>query len=129
MRRPKMPETEVIERALGSVCLIMDRPITMPKRKLDVLRPGSDESYYMLAAYCFDAARKMEYVFKALKPFAERGDPNLAKEIKDHNDQLNAPGLTWEQRANLAESIMIDLFGQIGAEHNALLNKVAGTQR
>jgi hypothetical protein len=122
-----MPETdfEAVERALGSVCYAADRIPRLMSPKLTSVKAGSNESYYMLATFCFDAARKMEYVFKALRPFAEGGDPDLAREIKRHNDDINAPDLTWEERARRAESIMLELFGEIGEDHEDVLNEAA----
>ena len=122
-----MPDTDLedVERGLGSVALACDRIPRLLSPKLASVKPGSTESYYMLATFCFDAARKMEYLFKALRPFAERGDPGLAGEIKRHNDHINAPDLTWEERARRAESVMLELCEDIGEDHEALLNRVA----
>jgi hypothetical protein len=122
-----MPDTDLedVERALGSVAHACDRIPRLQSPKLSSVKPGSTESYYMLATFCFDAARKMEYVFKALRPFAERGDPDLAREIKSHNDHINAADLTWEERARRAESVMLELFAQIGEDHEDVLNRVA----
>jgi hypothetical protein len=122
-----MPDTDLddVERALGSACLGFERIIRLQSSKLESVVPGSPESYYMLAAYCFDAMRKMMYAYKALRPFAESGDPRLAREIKTHNDQINAPDLTWEQRARRAESVMLELFAEIGEDHEDVLNRVS----
>lgn len=117
------------ESALGGACLALDWIQIKRRSKLDSVTPGSIEAYYMLAAYVFDLARKNEYVYKATREFALRADPKLAAEIKRDNEALDALSGKWEAAARKAEDIMLRLYGEIGEEHERLLNQVAEQRR
>jgi hypothetical protein len=125
-RRPDdIEDLEEIERSLGNLCLIADRPITHLRRKLPQVEPGSAESFYLCAAYCFDLQRKLEYTYIALRQFAGRADPRLARRLEADESVLNAKGLTWKQRAQRAERIMLKLYREIGQEHDRTVKRLA----
>ena len=61
----------------------------------------------MVATFCFDLQRKLEYLCKATLEYESRMDSGLAREILADNEALQADGLSWKQRAELAEEIML----------------------
>jgi hypothetical protein len=93
------------------------------------VKPGSEEAFYLLATYCFDIQRKLECMFKATRAFARKGDPRLARQLLHDERRINAPGLTWKQRALRAEARMLELQREIGREHLRLLIEVANSDR
>lgn len=124
-----MPESDLdaIKRALGSICLIVDGSQHHGTPKLASVEPGSVEAYYMLAAFCFDLARKLDYVFKATKAFAEHADADLAREVKKDYDYMYDLGVeTWKERAERAEKVLLRLYNEIAKDHEVLLTKAAG---
>ncbi|MGH7702712.1 MAG: hypothetical protein ACREMO_06435 [Gemmatimonadales bacterium] len=118
--------------ALGSIALLADKPVKLNSPKLQSTVPGTDnDPVYLALTYCFDLMRRMEYIFKATESFALQGDPELARAIEVDNETLNAADLTWKQRAERAQGIMIRLYEEVGDRHDALLRRVAyggGTQ-
>lgn len=117
------------ESALGGACLAFDWIQIKHRSKLDSVKPGSIDAYYMLAAYVFDLARKHEYVYKAAREFALQADPALAAEIKRDNEALDAVAGKWEAAARKAEEIMLRLYREVGEEHEKLLNRVAAQRK
>lgn len=87
--------------------------------------PGSEEAFYLLATFCFDLQRKMEYLFKTTRAFGEQGDAELARDLLADQLYINEPGLTWKQRAFRAEARMLELRREIGDDHRDLLKRVA----
>lgn len=123
-----MPETDLdaVRRALGTICLDVDGSQQHEEPKLKSVKPGSDEAFYMLAAFCFDLARKLDYVFKATRAFADYADRDLAGEVKADYDYLYDRRLkTWRERAERAEEVLLRLYREIGKEHEALLTRAA----
>ncbi len=93
--------------------------------KLASVEVGKPESYYMLATYCFDLERKLEYLTKVTLRFAEHIPPELAHEILEDNEAINAKGLKWEERAKNAEKIMIRLHRDGGEDAHRVLSESA----
>ena len=89
------------------------------------VKPGSEEAFYLLATYCFDLQRKMEYLYRAARVFGLRGDPAFARDLLNDERRINRAGLTWKQRAQQAEARMLELQREIGREHLELLKRVA----
>jgi hypothetical protein len=90
-----------------------------PKRstpKLATVEVGTPDSYYLLATYCFDLSRKLMYLSKVATPFSDSVPAELAQEILSDTDAINAPGLTWRQRAETAETIMLRLHDELNQE-------------
>lgn len=109
---------------LGTICLAIN---TWPRRttpKLASVEPGSKDAYYMLASYCFDTARKLEYVFKATRRFALEADPALAARIKHDNEEIATAGREWKAIAEATERILLRLHGEIEQDHDVFLNTV-----
>jgi hypothetical protein len=114
------------ETALANIAIIAERSTTRTSAKLEAVKIPSDEAYFMLAAFCFDLSRKMNYLFKATREFGLQGDPELAQQFIEDNEAINKTGLTWEQRARAAEAIMLRSVQELGEEHERLLVEVAG---
>ncbi len=79
----------------------------------------------MLAAFCFDLSRKVNYLFQATRDFASQADPALARLMMDDNNAINEDGLTWEQRARIAEQIMLRSVAELGNQHEQALRAAA----
>jgi hypothetical protein len=123
-----MPEADLerVERALGNICIIADGSMKHSTSKLQSVQPGSVEAYYMVAAFCFDLARKMDYVFKATEGFAEHADRDLAREVKrDNNSLYQEREVDWKTLAERAEGILLRLYNEIHERHEDLLNRAA----
>lgn len=80
---------------------------------VDLKHAGSDDPLFLLAAYCFDAQRKLLYFCKAALPLLEHADPEFRRRAqKDTDDINNQPN--WEARARKAEEIMLRLQKEVG---------------
>jgi len=123
-----MPHSNPVDQALGNLAMIGERVTKGRTSKLDTVR-SRDEFDFMLATFCFDMARRLNYIFKATRGFAASADEALAGEVFADNERINADGLTWEQRARVAEEIMIRLTGEIEGEHDALIRQAANRPR
>jgi len=119
-------ECKECETALANIAIIAERSTTGKTPKLDAVDIHSDEAYFMLAAFCFDLSRKMNYLFKATQEFGLQGDPELAQQFIEDNDAINRSGLSWEQRARTAEAIMRRSVEELAEQHQRLLMEVAG---
>jgi hypothetical protein len=113
------------QQALADIAIISERVTKGVTPKLSTVRPGSADFDFMLATFCFDLARRLNYAFKATRGFAAYADPALASEVLKDNEAINREGLTWEQRARAAEEIMLRTTGEIEAEHDRLLREAA----
>ena len=115
-----------VETAIGNIAMATEKSTTRKSEKLASVKVGSPESYYMLAAFCFDLSRKVNYLFRGTRDFALEADPELAQVLIEDNDAINEPGLTWEERARRAEAIMLRSVNELGEEHERVLHEVAG---
>ena len=81
------------ELALGSVALAANDVITHTSPKLKA-HQTQQEQLWMVTAYVFDLARKMELIYRATRRFArqDKADPELAKLIKQQNASLDSHG-------------------------------------
>lgn len=120
---------ESLEAAIGNIAIISEKSTTRQSVKLKSVKIGSDESYYMLAAFCFDLSRKVNYLFRATREFAPKADPELAQQFMEDNESINEDGLTWEERAKRAEAIMLRSVRELGEQHERALSEVAGRRR
>ena len=121
-----MPYDQANLEALLATLYAVPRP--PPKGYTDKMASvtvGTPEAFFMLATYCFDLTRKLNYLIKVARPFAEHIPADLAAEILEHNDAINAQGLTWEARAKIAQDIMLGLYGEGGDEPERLLKQAA----
>jgi len=115
-----------VETAIGNIAILAEKSTTRKKAKLKSVEIGSAEAYYMLAAFCFDLSRKMNYLFQATRDFAPEADSELAQLLIKDNNAINKDGLTWEERARTAEAIMLRSVGELGEQHEQALQEVAG---
>ena len=120
-----MSHEDQVVRALADIAVISERTTTHKSAKLGTVSPGSAEFDFMLAAFCFDLSRRLHYLFKATREFGPQADPALAGEVLADNDAINAPGLTWQRRAEVAEEIMRRLAAELGDEHDRLVHLAA----
>ena len=118
-------DIEEIQSMLGAIGGCLDRPVRSRSPKLNSVQPASEEAFYMLATFCFDLQRKLEYVTKATLKFEAQMDRELAQRIISENDTINAEGLTWRQRAELAETATRKLHEEIGDQHEKGLRQAA----
>jgi hypothetical protein len=119
-----------VETAIGNIAIISEKSTTRKSEKLKNLDLGSldegaREAIFMLATFCFDLSRKMNYFFKATRDFGPEADPDLARQFIEDNDEINQDGLTWEERARAAEAIMLRSVGELGEQHEQLLRDLA----
>lgn len=114
-----------IEAVLGTLSAGTQPPPTRRTGKLASVEVGSPESFYLLATYCFDLSRKLEYLSKVARPFASQIPPELAHEILEDTDAINAKGLTWQERAEAAEKIMLRLHHELADDHERALKESA----
>ena len=100
--------------------------------KLDSVVPGSEEAYYMVAAYAFDAIRKLLYLHKAFVPFLIEvvETRNISSELKalveefgENTARIDHAG-AWETTAREVEADMLRLYGELGDQHDELLEAV-----
>jgi hypothetical protein len=121
-----MPDDfDEIKATLGALCGLGDTPVRRLSPKLNSVEPGSVEAFYMVATFCFDLQRKLEYMCKATLEYESRMDSGLAREILADNEALQAEGLSWKQRAELAEEIMLRLYREVGPQHEKGLQRAA----
>lgn len=111
--------------ALGAIALAADDWPQMLGPKLKSVEGNPEARDYLLAAYCFDAARKFEYIYKATKRYALEADPELAAEIKRDNEAMAKVHGNWKATAETAEGILLRLLGEILREHKTILDLVA----
>ncbi len=65
-------DIDQVKSTLGALCAASDSPMRKTTKKLESVEAGSVEAFYMVAAYCFDLQRKMEYICKATLDFESR---------------------------------------------------------
>ncbi|HVH10221.1 MAG TPA: hypothetical protein VM736_10520 [Gemmatimonadales bacterium] len=109
---------------LGSIAIAVDTWPMKTSPKLESVGTDPERRFYMLAAYCFEAARKLEYVYKATRRYALEADPALAAEIKRDNEAVSAASGDWKRTAETTEKILLRLLGEITEEHQTIVNLV-----
>lgn len=109
-----------VNSALGSVAIIVDQIPHMFDNKLKGLKPGSDDAFYMLAAFCFNVSRKLEYFFLATKEFGQDADRAIALRLKRDRDELASAGTDWHSIAVKEEELMRRIYGEIKDDYEAL---------
>lgn len=93
--------------------------------KLASVEVGSPDSVYMVAAFCFDLFRRLQYMYKLAQPFADQIPPEIAREILADHETMNAEGMSWRDRAEQAEAIMLRLHGELADEWERNLRRAA----
>ena len=116
-----------ISQAFADMALLIDTfPCHMKlESKFEMIRsdPISKESVFLLATYCFDLERRFGYLYRVLQQVANHAEPHrdLARRVKHDNDAINAPNITWENRAKAAHDAMLDIHNQVQADHKKRL--------
>lgn len=131
---PQGPITpDELAKAFANMALLIDTfPCHMKtESKFDLIKkdPLSKESIYLLATYCFDLERRFGYLYRVLQHVSEHAKPNkiLAKQVKKDNDDINATGLSWEERAKVAHDAMVRIHNEVKDEHKRRLNDASET--
>jgi acyl-CoA reductase-like NAD-dependent aldehyde dehydrogenase len=114
---------------LGSIGIAVDSWPRTSTPKLASVGNDPEQRFYLLATYCFDAARKLEYVYKATRRYALEADPALAAEIKQDNEALSAARKDWKQSAETAERILLRLLEETAEDHEKILNLLVRPRR
>ncbi len=110
--------------ALGAIAIIADDIPKMDSNKLKGIKPGSDEAFYLLAAYCFNVSRKLEYFFLAAKEFGLDADRAVVQRLKRDKDELARAGSEWRAIAEKEEELMRGLYGEIKNDYQTLWKRV-----
>ena len=102
--------------ALGTIGLIANDILKRNSPKIQDYAANTEDHLWMVTAYVFDLARRMELIFQANEKFLKGKVPSadraLARKISAQNEQLQADGMSWEERARLAEQLMLELWNE-----------------
>jgi len=120
-----MPKGTPVERALGSLYMVMNRAVTHHSPKIQDAQT-QEEQLALAITYCFDIQRKLEYACHALEAFAEYGDPELAHQLLKDDEELCNTGISWEQRKHIAHRIMLEVYAAIYERHESKVKEHAG---
>lgn len=92
--------------------------------KLGSVKVGDPESVYMVATFCFDLFRRLQYVAKVALPFGDHMPPEIAREILKDDADINA-GKNWRERAETAEQVTRRLHRELAGEWERRLERAA----
>jgi hypothetical protein len=101
---------------------------------LDHMTPDDPEWQYMLAAFCLELSRKMQYLFEGADQHRPSSAGELAQRIRSENEAVKQafsgapPGQQWEAMARTADRIVHQRDVDIAPRHRALLDRIAGYQ-
>lgn len=117
-----------IQKALGTLCFIEDRPITRRRPKLkEVMDDGEldlHRAVWMTLAFCFDLVRRLEYSYLALRPFGEFADPKIVSRMSEENRRLDELGQDYHALAEALEEMIITLAEETVDDHDALRDQI-----
>ena len=114
-----------VNSALGAMGIVVDQIPKMSSNKLEGIDPGSPESFYLLAAYCFNLSRKLEYFFLAAREFAPEADYKVIQRLKRDRDELAETASDWRSIAVKEEALMRRLYDEIKGDYEAVWRRVA----
>jgi hypothetical protein len=114
-----------IRSALGTLCLIMDGSHHMQRPKLESVDLNTLETFYMPAAFCLDLSRKLDYVFIAMRGFADDADRDLARRLLGDNREVYKGDASWEEAARDTERVFLEVLREIYDDHRRLLQRRA----
>jgi hypothetical protein len=120
---PPDPVTTQAE-ALAGMYIISDNGLKRSSAKLrQGVGPGDPEGFYMLAAYCFDLARRFYYLTELTAPFRASASDEFRGRVSRENDYIQGgDGDSWESRAKRAEELLLRYAGSEAArEHDAFM--------
>jgi len=115
------------EKALGALALASNGTQTHHSPKLAPIDWDPGQLLYLAVSYCFDLQRKFEHISWALQEFAEFADGDFAKRLKEEDEQLSKHGLTWRERAQLAEYFLRRAYEDVAEGHEAALERRAAS--
>jgi hypothetical protein len=93
--------------------------------KLASVEVGSPDSVYMVATFCFDLHRRLQYMAKITRTLAEHIPSDIAREMLADDEAIKA-GAGWRERAEAAERIMLRLHGELSEDWERELRRAAG---
>jgi hypothetical protein len=99
----------------------------MNSPKLRGIKPVSDEAFYLLAAYCFNLSRKLEYFFLATKEFAPQADREVVERLARDREELSRAGSDWQAIAEKEEELMRRIYGEIQSDYDAVWNRLTSS--
>ena len=109
-------DLSTIEAVMATLHVVPQPPIKGFTDKLAKIDVKSPEAFYLLATYCFDLERKLEYLVQVTRPYAPFLPPALAVQMAEDTAIINQEGISWEQRAIAAQTIMIRLYRENGGD-------------
>jgi len=115
-----------VNSALGAMAIIVDQIPKMSSNKLKGIKPGSDEAFYLLAAYCFNLSRKLEYFFLALREYAPEAERAVVQRLQRDREELVKVGSEWKSIAEKEEELMRRIFDEIKDDYDAAWNRLVG---
>lgn len=119
-----------VNSALGAMAIAVDQIPRMNNPKLQGIKPMSDEAFYLLAAYCFNLSRKLEYFFMAAKEFAPQADRAVVRRLAHDREELARAGSDWRAIAEKEEELMRRIFSDIKTDYDAVWNRLtSGTEQ
>lgn len=118
-------EAQKIRSALGALCVTANGSHHTVRPKLETVDPNTPEAFYMLAAFCLDLSRKLDYIFLVMRDFAEETDRAFARRLLDDNQEVYSSRESWEKAARDTEKVFLRLLREIHDEHQRLLERLA----
>jgi hypothetical protein len=112
-----------IRSALGTVCFGIDGSWHMKRPKLESVDLDTLDTFYMPAAFCLDLSRKMDYVYLALREFAEEAKRDQAERIARDYDEMYDPRASWEKAAHDTEAVFMRVLEDVFDDHQRLLRR------
>jgi hypothetical protein len=119
-------EVQKIRSALGALCVTPNGSHHTVRPKLETVDPNTPEAFYMLAAFCLDLSRKLDYIFLVMRGFAEETDSAFARRLLNDNQEVYSSRDSWETAARDTERVFLRLLREIHEEHRRLLERLAG---
>lgn len=113
-----------VNSALGAMAIIVDQIPKMSSNKLKGIKPGSDEAFYLLAAYCFNLSRKLEYFFLAAREYAPEAERAVIQGLRRDREELSKVGSEWKAIAEKEEELMRRIFDEIKVDYDAAWNRL-----
>lgn len=104
---------ERLEAIIGTIALVVNDIQTHDGPKIENLADMQDQ-VWMNTTYCFDLARRLEYICQATLGYADKADPDLVlKSIRQYrgvHDTKKGGSGSWEEAAKVGEGYMIDNY-------------------
>ncbi len=104
---------EKLEAIIGTIALVVNDIQTHDEPKIEELADLKDQ-VWMNTTYCFDLARRLEYICLATLGYADKADRDLVlksiRQYKGVHDTKKVDAGSWEQAARVSEGFMIENY-------------------